>query len=1037
MEHGGREVLSYPLPSPAALAPPDEWDRLRRECPVAHIKFPSGDSGTLLTRYDNVKQILSDTRFTRALDAPDAARISDSETGGLFNSAMSNVLPQSGEAHLHWRRQLNKWFTVRRMNEMRTKVEAMAESLVDDMVAKGSPADLKSSFGFPLPVWVICDMLGVPDTDRTRFASWSDMILNLDRFSQDEVGAAMGEFFAYIADHIAAKRTEPGEDILSALIAGTDLDGAPMSDMVLAATGIGLLVAGHETTANMIGKMVAMLLADREKRWEPLLADPALVRTAVEETLRMDANSGFGMVRYLPVETRSRTPCCQGHHRAVQHGRGEQGRLRVRSRGRDRHRAQSQHAPEFRRRPAFLSRSGARPHRAAGGAGSAAAQAANTRARGRTRGAREARRPDRRGPYRSSSQVVSRFPVKFRLSVRARILSIALIPSVTLLAVGVGASTYLALRRSSCGTRSRADSATAPSHRVRQALQEERRLSLLVLSGDQSGEAGPHRGSRTLDKVMTSPELLEAQTTIAEVAPETVGGSVDEADEVIKAFTQVRQGVDAGLAPSNQVLLLYNTVLDRVSTATRGVANALPDADAVGSANLSVDLANAVESMSRGNALGVSAVNTMTATQLQDFTQQVGSYRNRIALVTPALPGEYRDRAEELVSSPAWQTLSSVENAIIERGVRPDEGPPLPVSVADWQAAAATVSSELADLYNDQYLSVIDGAINDAEDTATWWLVAGGAMLLGALAVGMVALRISARLIRRLKRLRAESLVPGRRAVAAPHGRLRNGEDVDVNTEIRPLDFGHDEIGDVADAFNRAESAAVSAAVEEARDPGRHQRAVPQHRPPQPDRRAPAAGAARQGRAQRGGPEPARGAVRARSPVHPGRRNAENLIILGGEQPGRQWRNPVPLVDVVRSAVAETEDYARVHTGHIAGVSIVGSVVADLIHLVAELVENATVVLPAGVPRRRHRQRGRQGRGRRDHRPGPRHDARADRHANHILRSHRLSASPTCPATHAWACWWSAGSPPATGSRSNCPNRTMAVSVRSSSFPRH
>jgi cytochrome P450 len=146
-------------------------------------------------------------------------------------------------------------------------------------------------------------MLGVPDADRTRFAKWSDMILNLDRFSQDEVGAAMLEFWEYISGHIAAKRTEPGEDILSELIVATDSEGEPMSDEVLAATGMGLLMAGHETTANMIGKMVAMLLADREKHWAKLLADPSLIRSAVEETLRMDANSGLGMVRYLPVET--------------------------------------------------------------------------------------------------------------------------------------------------------------------------------------------------------------------------------------------------------------------------------------------------------------------------------------------------------------------------------------------------------------------------------------------------------------------------------------------------------------------------------------------------------------------------------------------------------------------------------------------------------------------------------------------------------------------------------------------------------------
>jgi len=299
MEHVGTEVLAYPLPSPAALEPPAEWDRLRRECPVAHITFPSGDSASLLTRYADVKQVLSDPRFTRALDAPDAARISATDSGGVFNSAMANVLPQSGEAHLRWRRSLSKWFTVRRMNQLRERIEAMAESLVDDMVAKGAPADLKSCLGFPLPVWVICTMLGVPDADRERFAKWSDMVLNLDKFGQDEVTAAMLEFWEYISGHIEAKRVTPGEDILSELIRA---EGEPMSNEVLAATGMGLLMAGHETTANMIGKMVAMLLADRERRWVRLVAEPSLVRTAVEETLRMDANSGLGMVRYLPVE---------------------------------------------------------------------------------------------------------------------------------------------------------------------------------------------------------------------------------------------------------------------------------------------------------------------------------------------------------------------------------------------------------------------------------------------------------------------------------------------------------------------------------------------------------------------------------------------------------------------------------------------------------------------------------------------------------------------------------------------------------------
>jgi cytochrome P450 len=296
-------MLSYPIPRPAALEPPAEWAELRRECPVARVALPSGDEARLLTRYADVRQVLSDPRFGRRLDAPDAARLTASESGGVFNSEMAGAVPETGEAHQQWRRMISKWFTVRRMTALRPRIEAMAERLVHEMTQRGRPADLKANLGFPLPVWVICDMLGVPDSDRDRFAHWSDTMLNLTRYTDDEVAAAQAEFVEYMAAHVADKRAEPAEDILSELIAASDAAGGRLPDAVLVATGQGLLVAGHETTANMIAKMVAMLLADR-RRWEQLLDDPSLVRTAVEEVLRFDANPGIGMVRYLdePVE---------------------------------------------------------------------------------------------------------------------------------------------------------------------------------------------------------------------------------------------------------------------------------------------------------------------------------------------------------------------------------------------------------------------------------------------------------------------------------------------------------------------------------------------------------------------------------------------------------------------------------------------------------------------------------------------------------------------------------------------------------------
>ncbi|HEX6358142.1 nitrate- and nitrite sensing domain-containing protein [Actinophytocola sp.] len=533
-----------------------------------------------------------------------------------------------------------------------------------------------------------------------------------------------------------------------------------------------------------------------------------------------------------------------------------------------------------------------------------------------------------------------------RLSVRARILSIALIPSFVLLAVGIGASTYLAVEAFQLRDEvSELDAAVAPSIEFGQTVQEERRLSLVLLSGDQSVKESLASARERLDALMKSPELVRVQNTIKEVAPETAG-QFDSDTELLEAFGQLRQGIDVGLVPPDQVYQVYNTVMDRFSIGTRGVANALPDPDAVAGASLAVELSEAVEAMSRSNALGVAVVGRMTPDQLREYDRQVGSYHNQLNTIIPALTGQERTRAEALVDGAAWKTLSTVENAIVDHGVQPGDTSFLPVTVAEWQSAATTVNKDLFELYQDHYAKVVDTSIDSAEEQATWWLIAGGAMLLGAVLASMITLRISGKLIRRLKRLRAEALSLADEQLPRIMTRLRNGEDVDVNAEMRSLDFGSDEIGDVADAFNRAESAAVGAAVEEAKTRGginalflniAHRSQVVVHKQLEV-----------LDKAEHGEEDPNRLSVLFELDhlATRARRNAENLIILGGEQPGRQWRQPVPLVELVRSAIAETEDYARVHAGHMAGVSIVGSVVADLIHLIAELVENATSFSP-------------------------------------------------------------------------------------------
>lgn len=298
------QVLAYPLDPSGPLEPPAEWERLRRTCPVTEVELPTGDRAELLTRYADVRALLSDSRFARPTSQDEgAARVASEESRGIAaegGSAMA--IASQGDEHLRWRRTVGKWFTAKRMNALRPSMADMAERLIDDMVTAGTPGDLKASLGFPLPVYVICDILGVPAADRDRFAHWSDAFLSLTRFTREEIDTAHAEFTRYMAAHIETKRANPGDDLLGALIQDGGPEHGGLSDDELLATGMALLVAGHETTANMIGKMVSMLLADRS-RWEQLVADPSLVRTAVEEALRFDANLGFGMRRYVSEDT--------------------------------------------------------------------------------------------------------------------------------------------------------------------------------------------------------------------------------------------------------------------------------------------------------------------------------------------------------------------------------------------------------------------------------------------------------------------------------------------------------------------------------------------------------------------------------------------------------------------------------------------------------------------------------------------------------------------------------------------------------------
>lgn len=292
--------LPLPLPDDRPLDPPADFKRLRDGCPVATVRLPSGDTGTLLTRYDDVRALLSDARFSRPGIGDAAAEVAPKGAGGAStNPDLALPVPVKGEPHLRWRRLLSRYFTAKRMSAMRPRLTETVESLVAEMVKSGQPADLRAALGFPFPVYVICTLLGAPAEHYERFSHWSDSFLNLDRFTREETETAHAEFAAYMGDLVVAKRATPGDDLISMLIQASGEEGQDLTDPELVGTAMGLLVAGHETTANMIGKMIALLLSERS-RWEQLLADPSLIRTAVEEALRSDANlSAFGARRFV------------------------------------------------------------------------------------------------------------------------------------------------------------------------------------------------------------------------------------------------------------------------------------------------------------------------------------------------------------------------------------------------------------------------------------------------------------------------------------------------------------------------------------------------------------------------------------------------------------------------------------------------------------------------------------------------------------------------------------------------------------------
>jgi cytochrome P450 len=217
----------------------------------------------------------------------------------------SNMLNRDGDDHRRLRRLVSKAFTPRMIERLRPRVQEIADDLLDPVVPEGA-MDLVSAFAFPLPITVIAELLGVPPADRDRFRVWSDAMVRpaLAAAELERFGALMTDFVAYLRALFEERRREPGEDLVSALVAVQD-GGDTLSEEELSSMVALLIVAGHETTVSLIGNAVLALLTHPERR-AAIERDPSLLPRAVEELIRYDGPVERALNRWAAVDVELR-----------------------------------------------------------------------------------------------------------------------------------------------------------------------------------------------------------------------------------------------------------------------------------------------------------------------------------------------------------------------------------------------------------------------------------------------------------------------------------------------------------------------------------------------------------------------------------------------------------------------------------------------------------------------------------------------------------------------------------------------------------
>ncbi|WP_327001460.1 nitrate- and nitrite sensing domain-containing protein [Dactylosporangium sp. NBC_01737] len=532
-----------------------------------------------------------------------------------------------------------------------------------------------------------------------------------------------------------------------------------------------------------------------------------------------------------------------------------------------------------------------------------------------------------------------------RWSIRAKITAMLAIPIVMLVAIWLFAVSFtlqpaLDLRNSKLV----GDKVTEPAEAMVEQLQVERQLTSVYVAGGRKNATAVREQRVRTDAAVAEFRQLAADKDFQDVASEESKQAIAASTKAVDALPQLRQQADGG-GQASAVRQAYSAII----TGTYGIAESLTnhqDSEVTEEATGVFVLGLSRDLFSQEDALitEAAASNAFTAQAHTELVALVGQKRLILPYGVTLLAEDTQARFGAFSGGGAMLRLTQLENQLL--ATAPGTAEAAGIDLQAWRAAFDPVNEELKNFRAEVQRHNVQAA-QDASNAIFLRLGVAGALGLLAVILSLVlSVRIGRSLARRLDGLRAAAMDLADERLPSVVSRLRRGVQVDVAAEAPPLRLGTDEIGQVGEAFNSVQRTAVASAVEESSvRQGMNEVFLNIARRSQTllHRQLSLLDGMERRTSE---PDDLADLFRVDHLATRMRRHAEDLVILAGAAPGRGWRNPVSVIDVVRGAVSEVEDYARVQVQQIGEGAVVGRAVGDVIHLLAELIENATAYSP-------------------------------------------------------------------------------------------